>query len=65
LNSERGEKKMLGLEIAFLVIGIIAGIFGFTGVVGTGTWMAQLLFFLFIIGFIVTLFWGRIDRTSL
>jgi uncharacterized membrane protein YtjA (UPF0391 family) len=56
---------MLGLEIAFLIIGIIAGVLGFTGVAGTATWMAQLLFFLFLIGFIVTLFWGRIGRTRL
>jgi uncharacterized membrane protein YtjA (UPF0391 family) len=54
---------MLGLAIAFLIIGIIAGALGFTGIAGTATWIAQLLFFLFLIGFIVTLFWGRIGRT--
>jgi uncharacterized membrane protein YtjA (UPF0391 family) len=56
---------MLGLEIAFLIIGIIAGVLGFSGVAGTATWMAQLLFFLFLIGFVVTLFWARIGRTGL
>jgi uncharacterized membrane protein YtjA (UPF0391 family) len=53
---------MLGLEIAFLIMGIIAGALGFGGDAGTATWVAQLLFFLFLIGFIVTLFWGRTGR---
>lgn len=50
---------MLGWAIFFLVAGIIAGIFGFAGIAGTATWIAQVLFFLFLIAFIVSLFWGR------
>ncbi len=55
---------MSALATALLIIGIIAGALGFTGVAGTATWVVQLLFFLFLIGFIVMLFWGRIGRTS-
>ena len=50
---------MLGWAVVFLVIGVIAGALGFTGVAGTATWIAQMLCFLFLIGFSVTLFWGR------
>jgi len=45
--------------IAFLILGTIAGIFGFAGISGTTTWLAQMLFFLFLIAFVVTLIWGR------
>lgn len=50
---------MLALAVAFLIVGIIAGIFGFGGIAGTATWIAQVLFFVFLIAFIVSLFWGR------
>jgi len=45
--------------VAFLILGTIAGIFGFAGISGTTTWLAQMLFFLFLIAFIVTLIWGQ------
>ena len=45
--------------LAFLIIGIMAGIFGFAGIAGTATWIAQVLFFVFLTGFIVLLLWGR------
>ncbi|MGA2025612.1 MAG: DUF1328 domain-containing protein [Syntrophobacteraceae bacterium] len=46
-------------SIAFLILGIIAGIFGFAGIAGTATWLAQVLFFLFLAAFIVSALWGR------
>ncbi len=46
-------------SITFLILGVIAGIFGFSGIAGTATWLAQVLFFLFLTAFIVSLFWGR------
>ena len=51
-----------GWALVFLVPGIIAAIFGFAGIAGTATWIAQILFFLFVIAFILTFFWGRRDR---
>ena len=50
--------------ISFLILGIIAGIFGFAGIAGTATWLAQVLFFLFLIAFVVTLLWGRGSRAG-
>ncbi len=53
---------MLAWAIAFLIVGIIAGIFGFSGLAGTATWIAQLLFFLFLIAFVSLLFGRRATR---
>jgi uncharacterized membrane protein YtjA (UPF0391 family) len=50
---------MLYWTIVFLVVAIIAGIFGFTGVVGISIWIAKVLFFVFIILFVVSLVLGR------
>ena len=35
---------MFGWAIAFLLVAIVAGIFGFAGVAGTATWIAKILF---------------------
>ncbi|HYA43938.1 MAG TPA: DUF1328 family protein [Syntrophobacteraceae bacterium] len=48
--------------IVFLIVGIISGVFGFSGIAGTSTWVAQLLFFLLLIAFVVTLLWSRRGR---
>ncbi len=53
---------MLSWAIAFLVLGIVAGAFGFSGIAGTATWLAQVLFFLLMIAFIIALFWTRLDQ---
>ncbi len=50
---------MLYWAVVFLVVAIIAGIFGFTGIAGTSIWIAKILFFVFIILFIVSLLFGR------
>jgi uncharacterized membrane protein YtjA (UPF0391 family) len=50
---------MLQWAIAFLVIALIAGLFGFGGIAGTAAWMAQVLFFLFLVLFVVALIFGR------
>ncbi len=50
---------MLYWAIVFLVVAIIAGIFGFTGVVGASIWIAKVLFFVFIVLFIISLVIGR------
>lgn len=46
---------MLGWAIAFLVIALIAGAFGFRGVSGAATGMAKLLFFVFLVLFVLAL----------
>lgn len=53
------EGIMLYWAVVFLVVAIIAGIFGFTGIAGTSIWIAKILFFVFIALFVVSLLFGR------
>ena len=46
---------MLGWAIAFLIVALAAGAFGFRGVSSTATGMAKGLFFLFLILFVLAL----------
>jgi uncharacterized membrane protein YtjA (UPF0391 family) len=50
---------MLSWAFLFLVIAIIAAIFGFTTIAGAAVGIAKILFFLFLVLFIVFLFLGR------
>ena len=54
---------MLSWAILFLVIALIAGVFGFGVVAGTAAWIAKLLFVVFIVLFLVSLISGRGVRT--
>lgn len=47
---------MLGLILAFLVLAIIAGILGFGGVAIISIELAKVLFFIFLVLFIISLF---------
>jgi uncharacterized membrane protein YtjA (UPF0391 family) len=44
--------------ISFLIVAIVAGFFGFTGIAGSSIWFGKVLFFVFIILFILSLFLG-------
>jgi uncharacterized membrane protein YtjA (UPF0391 family) len=46
---------MLKWAVIFFVIAIIAGFFGFTGVESAATLVAKILFFIFLVGFIISL----------
>ncbi len=61
---EKGGIIMLNWSITFLVIGLIAAVFGFTGIAGAATQIAWILFVVFLVLFLVSLFMGR-GRTSL
>jgi uncharacterized membrane protein YtjA (UPF0391 family) len=51
---------MLRWALMFLVIAIIAAIFGFSNIAGTSAWIAQVLFFVFLVLFVISLvFNGR------
>jgi uncharacterized membrane protein YtjA (UPF0391 family) len=54
-----GGNSMLRWAILFLVIAIIAAIFGFGGVVAVATDAAKILFFVFLVLFVVALILGR------
>ena len=49
---------MLRWALIFLVIGLIAGVLGFTGVAGASIAIAKTLFFIFIVIFLVLLIAG-------
>lgn len=46
---------MLSWALTFLVIALIAALLGFTGVAGTAVWLAQSLFYVFVILFLVSM----------
>lgn len=50
---------MLSWSIIFLIVALIAGVLGFGVVSGTAAWIAKVLFVVFLIVFIVSLFTGR------
>jgi len=50
---------MLRWAVIFLVIALIAAALGFTGVAGTAAGMAQILFWVFVVLFLITLVLGR------
>jgi uncharacterized membrane protein YtjA (UPF0391 family) len=56
------EKVMLYWALMFLVIALVAGIFGFGGIASTATGMAQILFVIALVMFVVSLFAGLFRR---
>jgi uncharacterized membrane protein YtjA (UPF0391 family) len=50
---------MLRLAVLFLVIALLAALFGFTSVAGTAYAGARILFFVFIVLFVISLLMGR------
>jgi len=50
---------MFGWAITFLIVAIVAGIFGFAGIAGTATWIAKILFVVGLAVFLVLLVTGR------
>ena len=49
---------MLRWALIFLVVGLIAGLLGFTGIAGTSIAIAKTLFFIFMVIFLVLLVIG-------
>ncbi|MBE2283872.1 MAG: DUF1328 domain-containing protein [Prosthecobacter sp.] len=50
---------MLHYTIVFLVVALIAAALGFSGVAGTATGIAQILFFVFLVLFLISFVTGR------
>ncbi len=55
---------MLRWALGFLIVAIIAALFGFGGIATASVGIAKLLFFVFLIGFLVTLVLGLFSRPS-
>ena len=49
---------MLRWSIVFLIVALIAGLFGFTEVYAPATLIAKVLFFVFLVLFVVSLLFG-------
>jgi uncharacterized membrane protein YtjA (UPF0391 family) len=57
------ENVMLRWALIFLVVAIVAGIFGFAGIMIAAAGIAKLLFYLFLVLFLVSLLMGLVSRT--
>lgn len=53
---------MLNWAVTFFIIAIIAAVFGFGGIAAGASSIAQILFYLFLIGFVIALVFGLINR---
>jgi uncharacterized membrane protein YtjA (UPF0391 family) len=49
---------MLHYALVFLVLGLIAALFGFTGIAGASIGIAKILFFVFLALFVIALVMG-------
>jgi len=52
-------KDMLRWTVTFLIIAIIAAVFGFTGIAAGAATIAKIIFFIFIVLFLLSLIGGR------
>lgn len=50
---------MFGWAVTFLIVAIVAGIFGFAGIAGTATLIAKVLFVVGLVVFLALLVTGR------
>ncbi len=55
---------MFGWAITFLIVAIVAGIFGFAGIAGTATWIVKVLFVVSLGVFLLLLVTGRRPPTT-
>jgi uncharacterized membrane protein YtjA (UPF0391 family) len=55
---------MLRYALIFLVVAIIAAVFGFGGIAGEAEWIAKILLFVFIILAVVSFILGRKGPSS-
>jgi uncharacterized membrane protein YtjA (UPF0391 family) len=59
LNEVSGETQMLHYSVVFLVIALIAALFGFGVIASTAASIAKILFLVFLVLFVVSLLMGR------
>jgi len=58
LSKRTGANALIKLAIIFLVVGLIAGVLGFTGIAGAAVGIAKFLFFVAIAIFVIMLVLG-------
>ncbi len=52
---------MLRWALTFLILAMIAGLLGFTGIAGDAMYIAKILFYIFLVGFVVGLVFSLIS----
>src|SRR5689334_16009827 len=57
-------KIMLRWTITFLVIALIAAVFGFTGIAAGAAEIAKIIFYIFLVFFVISLITGAFRRTE-
>jgi uncharacterized membrane protein YtjA (UPF0391 family) len=57
----QGDAMLYG-AVVFLIIALVAGLFGFGGIAATSVGIARFLFFVFVVIFVVTLILGLARR---
>jgi uncharacterized membrane protein YtjA (UPF0391 family) len=57
--TDTSENVMLHYAVVFFIIAIIAAVLGFGGIAAGAAGIAKILFFVFLIGAIITFFAGR------
>lgn len=50
---------MFSWAFLFLVLALVAAVFGFSGIAGSAAWIAQVLFVVGLIAFVISLVMGR------
>lgn len=55
---------MLGWAITFLIVALVAALFGFGGIASASAGIAQILFFIFVALFVITLVARAVRGTS-
>jgi uncharacterized membrane protein YtjA (UPF0391 family) len=55
LSQIKGSETMLNWVVIFFIIALVAGVFGFTGIAAQAVGIAQILFFIFIVLFLISL----------
>ena len=53
---------MLRWALIFLMVAILAGVLGFAGIMVAAAGIAKLLFYLFVVLFVISLFMGLLTR---
>ena len=54
---------MLGWAVVFLIIALVAAVFGFGGIAAASAGISKLLFFIFLVLFVISLLFGwRVRR---
>jgi len=61
-KTNQGDLPMLRWTLLFLLVAIIAGIFGFAGVMVAAAGIAKLLFYVFLVLFVVCLAMSVVSR---